>query len=308
MTNDILGLAYFVFEVSDLAAWHRLLVEGLGAVEGEPSADGARRYRLDARSGRILLVEGPADDLVALGFEARSKEAMWDVAMRARDEGAFVEEGLARDAAARGATAMVRFEEPNGCSIEVVHGLVDAATASPPRFVTGEQGTGHVALGAGNVTESRAFFEKVLGFRLSDRITTELLGGFKVDVTFLRVNRRHHTVALATGLSKHLHHFMVQLRTLDDLGQAYDRFFDLGIPVTQTLGRHPNDRMLSFYAKTPSGFEIEIGHGGVEVEDAAWNPRTYDRISTWGHRPPSRQRDLHTAKRTPETTTKEAVR
>ena len=36
----------------------------------------------------------------------------------------------------------------------------------------------------------------------------------------------------------------------------------------QTLGRHPNDRMFSFYAKTPSGFQFEFGWGGREVDDA----------------------------------------
>ena len=29
-----------------------------------------------------------------------------------------------------------------------------------------------------------------------------------------------------------------------------------------TLGTHTNDRMTSFYVRTPSGFEIEYGFGG----------------------------------------------
>ena len=55
----------------------------------------------------------------------------------------------------------------------------------------------------------------------------------------------------------------------------------------QTLGRHPNDGMCSFYAKTPSGFQFELGWGGREVDDATWAPTTYDHISEWGHHPPS---------------------
>jgi len=298
MNEDILGLAYLVFRVSDPDAWHSLLVDCIGATERATVRDGVRSYRLDDRAARIFVERGDEDDLVALGFEARSKEAMWDVAMRARHEGAFVEERLERDARARFADGLVRFDEPGGVYIEVVHGL---ATSDEPLdgsrcangFVTGEQGLGHVALGAADVAESRAFFEKVLGFRLSDRIHCELAEGFEVDVTFLHVNPRHHTLALARGLEKHLHHFMLEVRSIDDLGGIYDRCYDRRVPVTKTLGRHPNDRMLSFYGKTPSGFEFECGVGGLAIDDSVWKPTVYDRISTWGHRVPSQMRDLH---------------
>jgi hypothetical protein len=55
-----------------------------------------------------------------------------------------------------------------------------------------------------------------------------------------------------------------------------------------SLGRHTNDLMTSFYVRTPSGFEIEYGYGGVLIEDeASWQVDTYDAISLWGHKPPS---------------------
>ena len=37
-----------------------------------------------------------------------------------------------------------------------------------------------------------------------------------------------------------------------------------------TLGRHTNDLMTSFYVRTPSGFEIEYGTGGLVVDDDTW--------------------------------------
>jgi 3,4-dihydroxy-9,10-secoandrosta-1,3,5(10)-triene-9,17-dione 4,5-dioxygenase len=36
-----------------------------------------------------------------------------------------------------------------------------------------------------------------------------------------------------------------------------------------TLGTHTDDRMTSFYLRTPSGFEIEYGCGGRFVDDAS---------------------------------------
>lgn len=298
MDRSILGLAYVVLEVRDPVAWHSFLVSVLGLTEGEGDGRGGRTYRLDDRASRIVVLEGAADDLVALGFEARSRDAMWDVAMRARDEGAFVEEALADEAAARSARDLVRFDEPSGLSIEVGHGFgvsdrpLDRSLCADG-FVTGDHGLGHVALGSTDAPASRRFFERVLGMRLSDRIACELRGGFQVDVTFLHVGPRHHTVAISHGRRTGVHHLMLELRSLEDLGRIHDRCADGGAPITKTLGQHPNDRMLSFYARTPSGFEIECGHGGVVVDDAVWEPRVHSRISAWGHRDPRALRDPH---------------
>jgi 2,3-dihydroxybiphenyl 1,2-dioxygenase len=298
MRTDVLGLGYLVFEVSDEGAWRRLLVDVVGCTEGCALDGGGRSYRLDERSARIFVLPGAADDLVALGFESASRDAMWDVAMRARDAQAFVEEGLEADAAARFVDGLIRFDEPGELTIEIFHGahVTDAPldrTRNRGGFVTGMQGLGHVALRANDVAQSQAFFEHVLGFKLSDHIRCQLTGGFDVDITFLHVNRRHHTLALGEKLPKHLHHFMLQVESLDDLGCIYDRCFDLGVRVVQSLGRHPNDRMMSFYAKTPSGFEIECGYGGREIDDATWVPQAYDRISLWGHRSPSSMKNIH---------------
>lgn len=74
---------------------------------------------------------------------------------------------------------------------------------------------------------------------------------------------------------------------MEDVGHAYDRCLDAGVTITNTLGMHPNDRMFSFYARTPSAFDIEFGWGGRKIDDATWEIRQYDRLSVWGHRPPT---------------------
>lgn len=124
--------------------------------------------------------------------------------------------------------------------------------------------------------------------KLSDRIHTELAPGLTLDITFLHANPRHHTVAFTEApLPKRIHHFMIELGAMEDVGRAYDRCLERGVPIANTLGQHPNDGMFSFYARTPSGFEVEVGWGGRKVDDATWEVRSYDRLSTWGHRPPT---------------------
>ena len=50
-----------------------------------------------------------------------------------------------------------------------------------------------------------------------------------------------------------------------------------------SLGKHTNDQMISFYLITPSGFEVEYGFGGREIDDATWVPSRHTATSTWGH-------------------------
>jgi hypothetical protein len=77
---------------------------------------------------------------------------------------------------------------------------------------------------------------------------------------------------------------MLQVLDPDDVGTTFDLCQDRDVPLASTLG--PNDRMTSFYAVTPSGFQVEFGHGGIEIDDTTWEVRTHQSASTWGHRSP----------------------
>lgn len=77
---------------------------------------------------------------------------------------------------------------------------------------------------------------------------------------------------------------MLEVRSLDDVGRALHRCQDAGHHISLTLGRHSNDHMLSFYPLTPSGFDVEYGWAGLEVDDERWHVMTHATNSAWGHR------------------------
>ena len=143
---------------------------------------------------------------------------------------------------------------------------------------------GHVVLNSTKPRELEAFFVDVLGFRLSDYIHAELAPGMNIDLAFLRCNPRHHTVAITSApIPVRVQHFMLEMNSLDDVGSTYDIVQQRGIPLTLSMGRHSNDEMLSFYMMTPSGMELEIGWGGLQVNESEWNVKQHSVPSSWGH-------------------------
>ena len=93
-----------------------------------------------------------------------------------------------------------------------------------------------------------------------------------------------------------MHHLMVELFSLDDVGQSYDVALSRKDCVSVTLGRHTNDFMTSFYCKTPSSFMVECGWGGREIDPSSWRPvEMQDGPSLWGHERvwlPEKDRDV----------------
>lgn len=284
-------LGFLDFEVSDLPRWRSFATEVLGLVITGEGDDGALHLTHDRRPSRIVLRQGPADDLAAVGWEVTDHDALEALLAGLGAAGVAWQESDVAHARRRRAERVVRLADPSGVPLELHVGCerMDAAPETPlvpGGFVAEELGLGHVVLTATDRQASERFYFDQLGLRLSDHIICELYG-HDVNLTFLHANPRHHSVALGGPLPKRLHHFMLEARRLDDVGVILDRVAAAGLPIANVLGRHPNDQMVSFYAVSPSGFQFEIGWSGRLIDDATWRPQVYDRVSDWGHTPPA---------------------
>lgn len=280
-------LGYVAFEVSDLQAWEHFATEVIGAGIASRFSDGGFSIAWDQHHHRAFIEPGPRDDLAVLGFECASEEDLETTVAALRAEGVEVEEGSPDLAERRSVERVYTFREIGGNPAEVYCGprmRTEQFESHHVRsgFVADELGLGHCVVRVRNREDAEDWYCRVLGFGLSDHIKCDI-GGFKVDIAFLHVNPRHHSIALGEMMPKRIHHIMWQVGSMDDVGMAYDRCTDNRVKIMQTLGRHPNDKMFSFYALTPSGFEFEYGWGARNVGED-WEPTTYDCISEWGHR------------------------
>jgi len=287
----IAQLGYLAFEVADLAAWEAFATNVLGfGVAGR--GEGTLSLRMDGHAQRFFLTSGPADDLAAVGWQVDDETALEELVAALRGAGHEVREASAAEAAERQVVRLFVTRDPAGLAVELFFGpgMAEEPFVSPlarSGFVADEHGLGHLVISAPDGAATARFYQDLLGFKLSDRITCTFYG-HPVDITFLHTNPRHHSLAFGGPQPKRLHHFLVEVRSLDDVGAALDRAIANGVRIAQMIGRHPNDRMVSFYALTPSGFQFEYGCGGRLIDDELWQPVVRDQVSEWGHHPPER--------------------
>lgn len=305
----IKSLGYMGFSVSDVPAWRSFLTEKVGLMEVVGSDDDNALYRMDSRSWRLAVDKGSTDDLAFAGYEVANPQALKSFTERLQEACVQVKTGDAQLAEKRGVMELISFEDPFGLPLEIYYGATEifeqpfVSSRGITGFLTGDQGAGHYLYVVPNIEKGLEFYTGIMGFEMSDVIDIEMGQGITVRAYFLHCNGRHHSLAIAEApLPKKIHHFLLQVLTLDDVGHAYDRIDGVKdsssdsnpqVPensdaaaskVTTTLGRHVNDHMISFYSKTPSGFELEIGWGAREVDDQTWVMARHKRTAMWGHK------------------------
>ncbi|UZF45731.1 VOC family protein [Rhodococcus rhodochrous] len=297
--TDVFGsvhLGYLVVESRKMSEWQRFGRDAIGMHIDVLSPE-VTRFRLDDRECRFLIQKGDREDVTALGWQVDDHETFDVILGRVVEAGIPVIEGTPEECALRGVERLWRFAGPKGMATEI---FTTPLTTSKPlmmlnsAFVTGASGMGHVAIASKDAMQMHGYYSEVFDARLTDFIE-ERVGPISLRIRFLRVNERHHSIALANvkGLAVNpipsdVQHVNIQVAELDDMVGAFERVTAEGFKMMWTVGQHTNDRELSFYCVTPSGFELEVGWNPVlitpEVE-ATWEPSTYQGISIWGHTP-----------------------
>ena len=289
---EVRALAYVVVQSAGVDTW-RGYAENMLGMQAHDAADGALYLKMDQRDFRYLVVPGDTDRYFASGWELADAAAL-DAAVRALEQaGVEPMRASVQEVALRRVQAMVWCLDPSGNRHEFFWGVrADfkrfVSPLGVPGFVTGQMGLGHVVLPAPQFDATDAFVRDVLGFELSDifrvRFTDDPAEPEK-RIHFMHCkNARHHSLAIMDlAVPSGCVHVMAEVDSMDEVGRALDRVAAQGVKLSATLGRHCNDQMISFYMKTPGGFDLEYGYGGLTVD---WEQHTVfeaTRVSLWGH-------------------------
>jgi 2,3-dihydroxybiphenyl 1,2-dioxygenase len=194
---------------------------GLLGMQPTDIGNTARAFRMDDRKQRLILDRDRPNGARYFGWEVANATALDTLAARLEAAGVAVLREPQSLADRRGVRALISFADPLGNRLEAFHGAAVADTPFRPGraisgFRTGPLGMGHAVLTARDVAPALRFYQDVLGFRMSDFQRAPF------TAYFLHVNGRHHSLALIETGHDGLHHLMVELCSLDDVGQGYD--------------------------------------------------------------------------------------
>ena len=293
---SIQSLGYIGVSSTDLAQWQQFACSVLGLEDvtarlSDPA--GAHYYKMDDHPYRLMVEQGETDKLLLCGWETNNQAGLHAVADALSQAGVKFEWASHELAKQRRVTELLRFTDPSGTQHEVFWGVIsDFRYLNSPvgvsGFITGEQGMGHVVIPTADFDATAQFFVQVLGFGLSDLMNITFTDDPNEPVKrlwFLHCNSRHHSLGLfEMPMPAGCVHLMLEVPDVDQVGLCNDRRIAAGVKLTGTLGRHANDHMVSFYMRSPAGFDIEYGAEGRTISD--WSQYAVfesTAASFWGH-------------------------
>ena len=279
---DIRALGYVGVHAKSLEDWTGFGTRFLGMQLVEKS-NKKLALRMDDRKQRVVVEEDGGEGVAFFGWEAGDAAALEALAARLERAGVAVSHGSRALAQERRVKDLIVLADPLGNRLEICHGAETAGDPFKPGrsisgFRTGALGMGHAVLHVASVNDVLPFYRDLLGFHLSDYMVRPF------NAYFFHANPRHHSIAFIETGRNATHHLMVELFSLDDVGQCYDLALGEKGRIGTTLGRHINDEVTSFYSNSPSGFMVEYGWGGRVIDVDSWQPEevTFG-PSMWGH-------------------------
>ena len=294
---QVQSLGYIFIESADPKRWLNYGTEVLGMMKAVNMPDDGNAYlQMDARPFRFAIQKGKTEGYKLCGWELRDAETFEAAKTLLKKAKCEFEQGSPAEVELRQVHDFIRAQDPSGNVFELYHGgKLDYTPFDSPLgvsgFVTGEDGRmglGHVVLCAEKLEATREFYRSLFGFDDSDYM--DVPGPNGVDgLYFMHCNNpRHHSLALYAAPRAMFPggcvHAMVEVNTIDEVGLCHQRVVDRGIHIFSTLGRHTNDHMFSFYMMSPSGFALEYGCQGRQIDWSTFTPtRTSGTGSLWGH-------------------------
>src|SRR5262249_17375918 len=192
-------LGHATFETPDL---DRLTDYYIGVVGLVPLVRGKDRVMFVSRLGdlSVILHRATAPQLTRLAFQVGPNDELAALARMLANEGI---RASVDTASLPGIEKLLRFEDLKRTTTHLFNEARPAAGVSDPAAV-GPTKLGHVAFMMPDIHPHIAFYQKVLGFRVSD---------WQEDFfCFMRCNTDHHTINFATGKSTRMHHMAFELK------------------------------------------------------------------------------------------------
>gem|GEM_PF-4947638 len=134
------------------------------------------------------------------------------------------------------------------------------------KFIAGSQGLGHMIPRQEDPQAAYDFYTDVFGMDGGIEYKLPMPGGGEATPWFVRCSNRQHSLAFGIpNIPKRINHLNIEYTELDGLGKAHNIVRRRNIPMAIKMGKHANDKALSFYHAIPSSWLMELGWNGRET-------------------------------------------
>jgi len=229
-----------------------------------------RRIILGTDSDELTLVleHGAASRLTAIAYEVAPGLDLSDLqtSLASLDIKSEV-----RSDTAPGIPKTLVFNDPDGLQIELFSRWDFCKPVEPVRGLAVAK-LGHVALYTPDPERAAKFFERVLGFRVSDRI--------EENFVFLRCGPEHHAMNFARGTEARIHHLAFELRDASHMHQACDLLGRNKFQILWGPVRHGPGHNVAVYHHNPDRYLIELYYSMdlmLDEELGYFEPRPWHR-------------------------------
>ena len=232
----------------------------------------------DANHHGLILYQGSARGVHHFGFGVRDDAALEQVARQLQSAGVGY-----REVHERGERAAIQFEDAAGFPVRVYYGMERRYPET--RFpVWAPRKFGHITAKVRDVKAQVEFYEKVLGFRVSDWMADKFV--------WMRCSPDHHGVAWIQAGESALHHLAWEVQDWSALRVLGDHLLNHGVRILYGPGRHGPGFNLFMYVRNADGVINELFCDILQIwDDESYVPKVWEdrpeTINQWGPAPPA---------------------
>jgi catechol 2,3-dioxygenase-like lactoylglutathione lyase family enzyme len=121
--------------------------------------------------------------------------------------------------------------------------------------------------------KTRTFYERFLGFSLTDTLFSPHMGEV---MWFMRTSDHHHNIAIARCPHVSLHHVSFEMRRLDEYMRGTGRLMRAGVEKIWGPGGHLAGNNTFSYFLDPRGNTVEYTTELATIDEDTWHPHLYD--------------------------------
>jgi catechol 2,3-dioxygenase len=193
-----------------------------------------------------------------------------------------------------------RFHDPDGHTLEIYY---DTERYQPPealRPALKNQAQRYPARGcnvrrldhfnclAVDVQANRMFFERALGFRLTERIVLD--SGEEAGMWLTATNKSYDFAYTkeAHGVPGRFHHVTYAVDSREDILRAADIFLEAGVPIETGPHKHAVQQTFFLYVFEPGGNRVELANAGARLilapdhAPVTWTETERKKGQAWG--------------------------